>query len=114
MTKFTYTNDLFMIMYGRRKLLMQKRIKFTSFHGKRKIWKYIDGLLSIIIDEEYLENRKKHWINDSSTFNNEHIIQRYNIPQSNIHQKPHFISCMKPTGFINCQDESRCYVNSHF
>ena len=84
MTKFTYTNDLFMIMYGRRKLLMQKRIKFTSFHGKRKIWKYIDGLLSIIFDEADIENRKNQLINDISNFNNEHIIQLYNVTQSNI------------------------------
>ena len=42
-----------------------------SFHGKKRtLRKYLSGLLSIIVDEAYLENRTKQWINDISIFNN--------------------------------------------
>ena len=33
---------------------------------------------------------------------------------SNISEEPCYISSMTPTGFINGQDELRCYVNSSF
>ena len=49
-------------------------------------------------------------MNYISLFHNEYIIQCYNIPQSNIPEEPSSISCMAPTGFINDQDESMCYV----
>ena len=67
-----------------------------------------------MVDESDIENRIKQGINDISLFNNKHIIQRYNIPQSHIPEEPRYISCLKPTGFINSQYESRCYVNSNF
>ena len=81
---------------------------------KKKLYKYLGGLLSIIFYEADIENRTKQWINDIIIFNNEHIIQRYNITQSNIPEEPRYISCMKPTGFINGQDEPICYVNLYF
>ena len=37
-----------------------------------------------MVDEAGLEIITNQWINDISLFNNEHIIQRYNITQSNI------------------------------
>ena len=82
--KFTCTKDLFRIMHGRKQLLIQKTLRSHHFMEKRKTWKYLGGLLSIIFYEADLENRTKQWINDIIIFNNEHIIQRYNIPQSNI------------------------------
>ena len=38
-------------------------------------------------------------------------MQCYNEYISNIPEEPRYISSMKPNGFINGQDESRCYVN---
>ena len=67
-----------------------------------------------MVDEADLKNITKQWINDIRLFNNKHIIQRYNIPESNIPEEPRYISCMKPTGFINGDYESRCYVHSYF
>ena len=69
------------------------------------------GLSSIIVDEADIEIRTKQWINDISIFNNEHIIQHYNIPKSNLPEEPRCISCITPTGFINGKDEPICYVN---
>ena len=40
--------------------------------------------LAIIVDEENIETISNQWINEIKIFTNEHIIQRYNIPQSNI------------------------------
>ena len=65
---------------------------------------YFGGLLSIMVDEADIKNRTKQWINDISLFNNEHIIQHYNIPQSNIPEEPHNISCLTPTRLINGKD----------
>ena len=68
----------------------------------------------LMVDESDLENITNQWINDIRLFNNEHIIQHHNIPQSNIPEEPCYISGMTPTGFINGQYESRCYVNLYF
>ena len=92
----------------------KKTLRSHHFMKKMKLWKYLGGLLSIIFDEEDLKNITKQWINDMSIFNNEHIIQRYNILQSNIPEEPRHISCMTPTRFVNSQNESRRYVNSSF
>ena len=62
-----------------------------------KIWKYICGLLSIVFDETDLEKRTNQWINNIRNFNNEHIIQHYNVNQSNIPKEERYISCMTPT-----------------
>ena len=62
-------------------------------------------LLSIIVDEADLENRKNQWISGIIIFNNEHIIQHYNIPQPNMPKEPRYVSYIKPNGFINVQDE---------
>ena len=62
-------------------------------------------LLSIIVDEADLENRTNQWISGIIIFNNEHIIQHYNIPQSNMPKELRYVSCMIPTGFINVQYE---------
>ena len=80
----------------------KEKMTFSSFHEKKI--KYIGGFLSIMVDEADIENKTKYWINDISLFNNEHIIQRYNNPQSNIPEEARYISCMTPTGFINGQD----------
>ena len=66
------------------KTITDTKNMFTSFHGKIELWKYLGGLLSITFDEADLEDRTKKWINYISIFNNKHIIQSYNIPQSNI------------------------------
>ena len=62
-------------------------------------------LLSIIVDEADLENRKNQWIIGIIIFNNEHIIQHYNIPQPNMPKEPRYVSYIIPIGFINVQDE---------
>ena len=85
---------------------------FTSFHWKDKLRKYLSDILSIVIDEAYIERKTNQFINDISNFNNKHIIQCCNETKSNTTEEPHYISSMTPTGFINGQDESRCYVNS--
>ena len=75
MMKFTCTKDLFRIIHGRKQLLI---------HIRQKTWKYPGVLLSIMVDEADLKNITKQWINDIRLFNNKHIIQRYNTPESNI------------------------------
>ena len=84
------------------------------FIEKEKWRKYICGLLSIVIDEAYLKKETNQLINDISDFNKEHIIQCYNKTKPNITEEPRYISSTTPTGFINGQDESICYVNSSF
>ena len=71
-------------------------------------------MLSIDIDEAYLEKKIKQFINDISDFNKKRIIQCYIETISNILEESRYISSMTPTGFINGQDESRCYFNSSF
>ena len=46
-----------------------------------------------MVDEGDLENRTKQWINYIILFNNEQLIQRYNINQSNIPEESRYISC---------------------
>ena len=46
-----------------------------SHHFVGGIRKYLGGLLSIMVDEVYLENIAKQCINDIILFNNEQIIQ---------------------------------------
>ena len=58
--------------------------------------------------------RKKQSTNDINNFNNKHIIQCYNKTISNVPEERRYIPSMTPTGFINGQYESRCYVNSSF
>ena len=62
-------------------------------------------LLSIIVDEADLENRNNQWISGIIIFNNEHIIQYYNIPQSNMPKEPRYVSYIIPSGFTNVQYE---------
>ena len=69
-------------------------------------------MIYIDIDEAGLEKKRNKFVNDISGFNNKHIIQCYNKTISNIPEEPRYISSMTPTGFINGQYESRCYVNS--
>ena len=71
-------------------------------------------MLSIDIDESYIEKKTNQFINDINNFNNKHIIQCYIETISNLPKEPRYISSMTPTGFINVQDESRCYVNYSF
>ena len=66
------------------------------------------------IDEAYLEKKTNQFINYIINFNNKHIIQYNNKPISNIPEELRYISSMIPTGFINGQYKSRCYVNSSF
>ena len=65
----------------KKKLLIQKTLRSNHFTEKRKLWKYMGGLLSSISDKEDLENRTKKCINDIIIFNIEHIIKSYNITQ---------------------------------
>ena len=71
-------------------------------------------MLSIDIDESYIEKKTNQFINDISDFNNKHIIQCYKKTISNITEEPHYISSMTQTGFIDGKYESRCYVNLSF
>ena len=57
-------------------------------------------------------NITNKWFFNIQDFSKEHIIHPYNVTISNIPEEEQLISCMTPTGFINGQDESRCYVNS--
>ena len=58
--------------------------------------------------------RKQNIIHYSINFNKEHIIQCNNKTISDIPEEPRVISSMTPTGLINGQDDSICYVNSSF
>ena len=54
---------------------------YTSFYWKIKLCKYLGGLLSIIFNEADHENITNQWVDDIRNFNNEHIIQPYNVTQ---------------------------------
>ena len=114
MIKFTCTKEIFMIIHGRKNYWYQKTLCTHYFTNKRKLWKHLGCLLSIIFDEVDIQNITNQLINDIKNLNNERIIKCYNVNQSNITEEPCYISSMKPNGFINGQDESRCYVNLSF
>ena len=67
------------------KKLIQKRyyVHIISLKKKR-LRKYLFGILSIDTDEVDLEKKTNQFINDISDFNNKHIIQCYNKTKSNI------------------------------
>ena len=65
-------------------------------------------------DKSDMEKKTNTLINYISDFNKIDIIQYNKKPISNILEEPHYISSMTPIGFMNGQDESRCYVNSSF
>ena len=92
----------------------KKTLRSHHFIEKYRLRKHLSGILSIDIDESDLEKKKNQFINDISDYNNKHIIQCYNKNVSNIPEETCYISSITPTGFINGQDESRCYVNSSF
>ena len=114
MIEFTCTKDIFRVIHGKNNYWYQKEITCTSLHWKDKLRKYLRSLLSIVIDEADLEKRTNKFINDTSKFNNKHIIHCYSETKSNIPEEQRYISSMKPSGFINDKDESRCYFNSSF
>ena len=90
----------------------KKTLRSHHFIEKEKSRKYLSVILSIDIDEVDLENKTNQFINDIRNFNNKHIIQCYNKNISNIPEELRYISSITPTGFINCQDESICYISS--
>ena len=82
--KFSCTKDLFRIIHGRKQLLIQIRhnVNIISWGGGQ----IYGWFVILMVDESDLENITNQWINDIRLFNNEHIIQHHNIPQSNIHE----------------------------
>ena len=89
-----------------------KRTIRSHHHIEREeLRKYLSGILSIENDEADLGRKTNQFINDKSDFNNTHIIKCNIQPISNIPEELRFISSMKPIGFSNGQNESRCYVN---
>ena len=53
-------------------------------HVKNKRLHYLDGLLSIMCDEEDRRNRKNQWFFHIRNVDKEHIIQPYNVTISNL------------------------------
>ena len=74
----------------------------------------MSGILSIEIDAADIEKKTNQFINDIRYFDNKHIVKCYNKPTCNIPEEPRYIPSMKPTGFMNSQDQLRCYVNLSF
>ena len=64
----------------------KKTLRTHHFIEKEKLRKFLCGLLYIVIDEAYLENRINQFINDISNFSNEHIIKCYSNTKSNIYE----------------------------
>ena len=115
MIKFTCTKGVCRIFHRKEKMLIQKNtFRSHDFIEKERLRKYLYGILSIDNTEADLEKKTNQFINDISNFNNKHIIQCNNKPIYNIPEEPRYISSMTPIGFMNGQDESRCYVNSSF
>ena len=56
----------------------KKTLRPNHLIEKYKLRKYLPGMLSIYIDEAYLEKKTNQFINNISNFNNKHIIQCYN------------------------------------
>ena len=92
----------------------KKTLRLHHFIEKEKLRKYLSGILSIDNDDADLENKTNQLINNISDFNNKHIIQFNKKPISNIPEETRYISSITPIGFMNGQDESKCYVNSSF
>ena len=112
MIKYTCTKVLFRIIHGRKQLNIPNIVTVTSLRWQKN--DYLDGLFTIIFDEEETMRRINEWFFHIWDFNKEHIIQPYNATISNILEEELFITCMTPTGFINGGDQSRCYVYSSF
>ena len=83
-----------------------------SNHYVDKEKDYMDALLSMMFDEEYLTDIINRWFFHIRNFNKENVIQHYNITTSNITEEERYLTCMTPNGLINGKYESRCYVNS--
>ena len=80
-----------------------------------EIWrKYLNGITLIKSTQVDLDKKVDAFINHKIDFNTTHIIKSDIQPVINVPEEARFISSMKPTGFRNYQDESRCYVNSIF
>ena len=61
-----------------------------------------------------MTNMKNNWLFRTCDFNKEHVVLPYIVTIYNISEEKIYITCMTTTGFINDQDESRCYVSSSF
>ena len=83
----------------------RKKLRSHQFIERYKLRKYLSGILSIYIDELYLEKKTNQFINDISAFNNEHTTQCYKETISNIPEELRYTFSMTPTGFINGQYE---------
>ena len=102
--------------YSRKKQFMIPKRHYVHIISlkKQKLRKYLSGVLSIVIDESYIEKKTNQLTNYISNFNHKHILQCYNEAISNIPEDPRYISSMTSNGFINSQDKSGCYVNFSF
>ena len=66
----------------------QNTLRTHHFVEIGKLWKCLSVLLSIIIDEVNIENRKNQLVDDIINFNNKHIIRWYSVTQSNVPEEP--------------------------
>ena len=103
--KSTCTKVIFKINYT-------KNVMFTSLRWRKKY--YMDGLLFMMFDEEYLTDIINRWFFHIWNFNKENVIQHYNITISNITEEERYLTRMTPNGLINGKYESICSVNSSF
>ena len=92
----------------------KRTIHLHHYIEREKLRNCLSGILYIENDEADIEKKTNQFISDKSDFNNKHIIKCDIQPISNIPEELRFISYITPIGFSNCQDESRCYVDSSF
>ena len=58
MIKFTCAKDIFRMIHGREKLMIQIRHYVPIISWRKTIWKYLGGFLSIMVDKSDLEKGK--------------------------------------------------------
>ena len=60
---------MFSELFMEEKIDDTKKLHAHHFIGGKKLWKYMGGLLSIILDKSDSENRTNQWINHIKNFN---------------------------------------------
>ena len=112
--KLNCTKDICRTSHGKPQLLIQKGhcvliITFVLKYGEISEWHHTYRKYSGRSREKVDE-----FINNKIDFNTTHIIKSDIQQLTNVPEEARFILSMRPTGFRNDQDESRCYGNSTF
>ena len=84
------------------------------FVDKQKIRDFMKFLLYSIVHKIDIMNSLEQWVFHIYEFHNKHVILPMNNSIPTVFKEERCMYCLTQTGFINGQDESRCYVHSSF